>query len=161
MTITVLERRICIEHQYLDSDIKIHLFAKIKEIMKNECTKDYGYILEVKRILKIEDNYISSANCGNVFTVLFEVENLKPEDGKQFKGKVCMIFGTGIFINIQNKQKVLIPITNLKDYIFNQTEKTFKKGSTVIEEGNILNVYITGTRYSNKKFSCFGKLVET
>jgi DNA-directed RNA polymerase subunit E'/Rpb7 len=155
-----LERRICIEHQFLDSNIKVHLLEKIKKTILNECTKDYGYILDVKRIIKINDNYISNANCDIIFSVLFEVENLKPENGKQFKGEVCMIFGGGIFINIKNKQKVLIPITNLKDYTYNQSEKTFKKGSKIIKENDVLELIITGTKYSKQKFSCFGNLVE-
>ena len=155
-----LERRICIEHQFLDSNIKAHLLEKIKKTVLNECTKDYGYILDVKRIIKINDNYISNANCDIIFSVLFEVENLKPENGKKFQGEVCMIFGGGIFINIKNKQKVLIPITNLKDYTYNQSEKTFKKGSKVIKENDVLELIITGTKYSKQKFSCFGNLVE-
>ena len=65
-----------------------------------------------------------------------------------------------IFINIKNKQKVLIPITNLKDYTYNQSEKTFKKGSKIIKENDVLELIITGTKYSKQKFSCFGNLVE-
>ena len=126
----------------------------------NECTKDYGYILDVKKVVKIKDNYVSNANCDNIFTILFEADTLKPENGKEYEGIVCMIFAGGIFFNIKNKQKVLIPITNLKEFIFDQTKKQFKKEKVIIKEGDVLNVIITGTKYSKKSFSCFGNLVE-
>ena len=156
---TILERRICIEHKFLNSDIHYYLLEKIKEVTLNECSKEHGYILSVKKIVKIKDNYISNANCDNIFTVLFEVENLKPENGKQFDGEVCMIFGGGIFINIKNKQKILIPVSNLKDYVFIQGTKQYKNSKKIIKEGDMLKVEVIGTKYTKQTFSCFGKLV--
>ena len=34
------------------------------------------------------------------------------------------------------------------------------KEKVIIKEGDVLNVIITGTKYSKKSFSCFGNLVE-
>ena len=119
----LIERRICVEHDKLNSDIYKYILEKVKTMTKNECTKDNGYILDVIRITKIKDNYISNVNCENIFIVEFEVENLKPEIGKQFTGKVCMIFPGGVFLNIKEKQKVLIPISTLKDYMFDTSKK--------------------------------------
>lgn len=155
----ILERRICIDHKYLDSNIHSYLLEKIKEVTLNECTKENGYILSIIKIVKIKDSYISNANCDNIFTILFEVENLKPENGKQFEGEVCMIFGGGIFINVKKKQKILIPISNLKNYVFIPTLKQFKNEKIIIKEGDILNVEIIGTKYTKQSFSCFGKLI--
>ena len=158
--LVTIERRICIDHKFLNNDIRKYILDKIKEVTFNECTKDYGYILDVKKVVKIKDNYVSNANCDNIFTILFEADTLKPENGKEYEGIVCMIFAGGIFFNIKNKQKVLIPITNLKEFIFDQTKKQFKKEKVIIKEGDVLNVIITGTKYSKKSFSCFGNLVE-
>ena len=83
----ILERRICIDHKYLDSNIHSYLLEKIKEVTLNECTKENGYILSIIKIVKIKDSYISNANCDNIFTILFEVENLKPENGNNLKVK--------------------------------------------------------------------------
>ena len=117
-------------------------------------------VVFVQVILIKQDNYISNVNCENVFTIVFQVENLKPENGKQFSGKICMIYAGGIFLIIKNKQKVLIPLASLKDYVFDQTNKCFKKDKKIIKTGDIIDVIITGTRYSNKSFSCFGNIVE-
>lgn len=162
---TVISKRICVEPEYLDTNIVQHIYNKIKKNILDEnsvenCTEKYGYILDVKKIISIEDNYISNVNCENVFTVVFEVDNLKPENGKQFTGKICMIYTGGIFLIIKNKQKVLIPFSTLKDYIFDSSNKCFKKGKKIINIGDVIDVIITGTKYNNKTFSCFGTLVE-
>ena len=101
-SIVTLERKICIDSEYLNNSIKINILKKIKDITNDECSKDIGYFLNIIKLNKIKDNYISP-NCENVFIVEFQAEILKPDIGKTFKGEVCMIFSGGIFINIQNK----------------------------------------------------------
>jgi DNA-directed RNA polymerase subunit E'/Rpb7 len=160
----VIEKKICLNSEYLSGDIKSHLLNKIRDMTLNECTKDYGYFLNVNKIDRIKDNFISS-NCENVFSVLFEVDVLKPEINKVFMGKVCMIFLNGIFINIKDKLKVLIPISAITEYKFDQENKCFnlidlkdKKKKKVIKNDDELNVIISGIKYSKKNFSCFGLL---
>ena len=160
MSTVIIERRICIDHEHLNKDIRIALLDKIREITKDECTKAFGYILKINKIVKIIDNYISPVNCENVFIVLVEAETLKPENGNEFIGEVCMIFNGGVFLNVKNKQKILIPVTSLKEYTFNAPEKCFKKDKIVIKEGSLISVVVTGTKYTKKTFSCFGKLNE-
>ena len=156
-TIVVLEKKISIESEFLFKNLKEHLFDKLKKMYENECTKDNGYFLKINRILKIKDNFISS-NCENIFNIEFEAETLKPEIGKNIKGKVCMIFSGGIFINVENIMKVLIPESNLKDYKFDQTETCFKSKNNIINKDDDITIIISGVKYSKKKFSCFGRL---
>ena len=82
------------------------MFEKIKTISNNECTKENGYVLDVKKIIDIVDNYISNVNSEIIFIVNIEAEILKPEINKEFTDKVSMIFSGGIFIDIKNKMKV-------------------------------------------------------
>lgn len=156
----IMERRVCIDSEYLYSDLRIHILNKLKENIINECTKDHGYILDIKKLLKIKDNYISNVNCDNIFLVEFLAETLKPEIGKRFDGEVCMVFPGGIFLNIKGKQKVLIPITTLNKYIYDSVNKSCKKDKKIIKEGDTIKVEITGTKYSKQSFSCFGNMVE-
>ena len=75
-----------------------------------------------KKIIKINDiisHEISRANTDNIFNVDFDVEILKPEKGLEVEGVVCMVYKDGIFINILDKQKMLIPKSNLQKYKFN------------------------------------------
>lgn len=157
--LTIIEQRVCVDNHDLTSNIKECILQKVKDISIGTCSKENGYILDVKRVVKIKDNYISSVNCESIFIVSVEVETLKPENGKAFDGEVCMIFSGGVFLNIKDKQKVLIPITNLKEYTYSQACKTFKKDKETIKEGDKLRVLITGTKYFKQAFSCFGTLV--
>ena len=54
----VIERRVSIDHEYLNKNISDAILQKIREITKDECTKEFGYILNVIKIVKIVDNYI-------------------------------------------------------------------------------------------------------
>ena len=160
METVIMERRVCIDNEYLHKNIYDHILTKIKENTINECTKEYGYILNIKKLIKIKDNYISNVNCDSIFVVEFIAEILKPEIGKKFSGEVCMVFPGGIFLNIKNKQKVLIPISTLKNCIYDPHNKNFDKNKKIIKEGDIIKVEITGTKYSKQNFSCFGIMVE-
>ena len=160
METVIMERRVCIDNEYLHKDIYNHILTKIKETTINECTKEYGYILDIKKLIRIKDNYISNVNCDSIFVVEFSAEILKPEIGKNFTGEVCMLFPGGIFLNIKNKQKVLIPISTLKNYVYDPANKIFNKNKKNIKEGDIIKVTITGTKYSKQNFSCFGVMIE-
>lgn len=160
MTETItLQRKLTLDSEFLNKDIKKNILDKLKISTNNECSQDYGYFLNIVKLKSIVDNFISP-NCENVFVVEFEVETLKPEVGKKFEGEVCMIFSSGIFLNIQNKLKVLIPTTTLKNYSFNQIENCFihKKTKKKIKVEDKLTVIISGAKYSKKAFSCFGNL---
>ena len=122
--VITLQRKITLESEFLNKDIKKNILNKLKESIVNECNQDYGYFLNIIKLKKISSSDISS-NCENVFIVEFEAEILKPAVGKKFDGDVCMILLSGIFLDIQNKLKVLIPTTTLKNYSFNQIENCF------------------------------------
>ena len=161
-SIVTLERKICMDSEFLNKNIINNIFAKIKDITNNECSKDTGYFLSIIKINKIKDNYISP-NCENVFIVEFQAETLKPDIGKNFKGEVCMIFSGGVFLNIKNKVKVLIPTISLNEYEFNKTDNSYinkKDNKKKINVKDELTVSITGSKYSKKNFSCFGNLIE-
>lgn len=155
-----IETNICVEPYYFNSNIYTHIFDKIKNNLEDTCTKEYGYILEVKKLIKIKDNYISS-NCEHIFIVCIEILNLKPEIGKEFEGIICMIFSEGIFINIKDKLKVLVPVSYIKDYKYNQDKNIFINNNNendFFKQNDKVNVIISGIKYSKQNFSCFGNI---
>ena len=157
----VIQRKICLEPEYLDKNIKTHLLNKLISSFTNECNKEHGYILKVNRIVDIKDNYISS-NCEHIFILNVEIETLKPEIDKELVGTICMIFSGGIFLNVKNKLKVLVPITTLSEYTFDQANNCFinkDDENKIIKQGDELKVLISGMKYSKQNFSCFGKLI--
>jgi len=156
--IRIIEKKVCLKPEFLSKDYKKYLFNEIQNTFKNECTKEIGYILDIIKIKSIKDNYISN-NCEIVLLVEVLVKVLKPEINKIFQDKVCMIFSGGIFLDIKEKFKVLIPQNSLSDYTFNSKTKSFVKDDIQISEGDIIKVKITGFKYNKNNFSCFGELV--
>ncbi len=160
-SIVAIEKRLCINPSFLGRKLKSQIFNFLKEITKDECTKENGYIIEIIKINRIKNNYISGNNCEIIFEVDINAEVLKPEINKIFTDKVCMIFSGGIFIDVKNKFKVLIPLAYLHNLSFDQEEKHFKNEKTgfIIKENDIIDVKITGIKFSKNNFSCFGELI--
>lgn len=158
-----LEKKISLPSEFLDQKIRSHLLNRVRDVFKNDCTKEYGYILNIKKLLQIKSNYISSVNSENMFHVELKAEVVKPEIGKIFEDEICMIFNGGIFINVYNKFKVLIPINYISEYNFQAKDRTFQHSTDekkIIKEGDIIKVKINGIKYANKQFSCFGEMIE-
>ena len=59
-TLRIINKKITLDPQYLDSNYKTYLLQKLKDNIKNECNKEYGYYLDLKRIVSIKDNNITS-----------------------------------------------------------------------------------------------------
>ena len=45
---------------------------------------------------------------------------MNPVSGAEFDGVVCLIYKDGVFVNILDKQKMLIPRDSIKDYDFDE-----------------------------------------
>lgn len=157
---TIINRRVCLEPKYLDSDVMSHLLNKLVDSTRDECSRENGYILGVKEIVSVDSTKISPANSDVVFSVNFKAEILKPIDGKTLEGEVCMVFRDGIFVDVKNKLKVLIPLSELSGYELNKSSTGYVKGNSNIQKGDTVKVMITGTKYSQQRFSCFGSLIE-
>lgn len=156
---TIITRRICLESKFLDSNILRHIFNKIVDLTKNECTKEYGYIINIKRIISIDDSCISAASSDNVFTITFEAITIKPEIGSVLEGIVCMIFPNGILLNIEDKMKFLIPLSSLIGYELNKQECFYFNEKRKISKNDRVSVSVMDVKYKNQTFMCFGNLV--
>ena len=162
MGIEILKQRLVIENCYLGKDLQSSIFTRLKEVAENECSKEFGYIIKVNKLIKIVDNYISNVNSELIFIVEFEAETIKPEIGSIYEDDIFLVLRGGIFFHISNKFKVLIPPNSLDDYTFNADKKSYvnkNDSSIVLSKGEKCKIKITGIRYMNKKFDCFGELV--
>lgn len=161
MQTLIIQEILCLEPMYLNSNIKNHILEKLKIKFINTCTKRYGYIFKVNRIIEFFDNSISSACHGTNFNITFEIDTLKPEINKIFSGIVCMVISKGIFINIYDKMKVLVPLDKMNGYIYDQSSNSYTKNTnnSIIGLNSIVSVKIIGIKYSKKEFSCFSELI--
>lgn len=148
--------QICIEPRFIDDNVPHQIEKKIKEKYVNKCNKTYGYVLDVQDI-EIIDNKISRTG-GNVFyTVKCKISSLKPQIGSRYVGNVCMIYEAGIFVDVQDKFKVLIPSDTLEGYKYDSEEEFFKKKGKVIKEESEIKLEITNVEFSDGIYNCIGK----
>jgi DNA-directed RNA polymerase subunit E'/Rpb7 len=163
---TLITRRVVLDAKYLNQNLMYHLLQKIRDITKNECSKLNGYILNINKLSQIIDNSISSANSDIVFTVEFDADTLKPEVGNVLTGMVCMMCENGVFLDIHEGFKVLIPVNGLNGFIMNENEKNeeekyfTRNENEEIVMGDELKVEISGVKYSKQLFHVYGKLIE-
>ena len=152
-----ISQKVSIECKYLDSNIKQHIFNKLVTVMKGVCTLEYGYIINIIKIVDIGNNKISASSSLAIFNVIYEADTLKPLVGSVFKGNVCMIFENGFMVNIKDKMKVFVPnylLTNFK-YI----SGNFVNDKFTIYENTVLNIEIIMIKYEKKEYSCIGKYI--
>tara|TARA_A100001015_G_C15010094_1_gene722617 strand:- start:216 stop:695 length:480 start_codon:yes stop_codon:yes gene_type:complete len=159
METILLEKSVNLHCKYLDINIMDHLLHILKENMLYKCTQENGYILNISKIDKIISHSIERSNGENIFIISFFADVFKPKENMQIEGTVCMIYKDGIFIDIMNKQKMLIPKNNLTDYEYDEKEKIYKNDDINIKNGDRIKAIITNVGYSNNKYSCFGKLI--
>jgi DNA-directed RNA polymerase subunit E'/Rpb7 len=65
-----------------------------------------------------------------------------------------MVFSSGLFVNVMNKFKVLIPINYLENYLFENNYFINSINKNTIKEGDKVKFEITGIKYSKKQFNC-------
>ena len=148
----VITRRVYLDPKFLDSNIMNHLLKRCSELSVGECTKEHGHILSVSKIVKV------LGNEDTIFTVQFEAETLKPNIGDKLSGKVCMIYRDGIFVQVSEKQKMLIPSISIKGYTYDDSSHTYSNGKKKIIDGDEIQAIVTASQYSKQNFSCIGSL---
>ena len=158
--ITTIQQTISLEAEFYDSNIEKHILNKLKSTMEGTCTLKYGYILQVLKLINIYNNSVVTSNPNTLFFVKYNASILKPKEGLELSGRICMVFPNGILADVENKVNIFIPITNMKDYTFNDTEKKFvcEGNSVSYEEGMIIDIIITSIKYEKKNYIIIGKI---
>ena len=158
-----IKKRICLPYKYLNSDLKGHILKYIKNNLQGDCTKEYGYITDIKcneNELEIIDHEISRISSDLLFTVSFKADTINPQKGDEVTGNVCMIYEDGIFVNVQDRLKILVPSSNLLEYEYDEDKNCFKNETSEINIGNEVKVLIEASMFNKRKINCFGSLKE-
>lgn len=151
-----VEEKIYIEPGLINENLIENIKKKVKENL-GTCNPEYGYILKIYDKIDISRNKISSTDSGAFFQVKFNINCLKPKTGDELQGVVCMIFSEGIFVDVMNKIKVLIPKDNLKGFEYNKEKNSFVS-KRIIKVGDTITTKITIVKYEKGNFSCIGTL---
>lgn len=171
MNTFIMKNKVIVEPQYLDKNIYLYLDKKVKDDFIGKCFKDYGYIVEVIKILNYK-NIITSSDSTIVFDLEFEISSMFPEVGKKYK--------TVSFINVFSFEKFkgslfnLYEITNngVQSYVQifvtngdqNNDQLSFPDCGCIINCKNInapseIDVIVDSVTYKNGKFGLIGKHV--
>ena len=141
METSIIKRRIFLHPKYLDKNIMSHLQRTIEKKVVGHVDRDNGHIISVNQILRILNNE------DTFFFLEIEVTTFKPQVKQKIKGIVFWIFNDGIFVNVFEKVKILIPSIYIKDYSFNENTNTFENNNTVIRMGDTIKVEIKAVKY--------------
>jgi DNA-directed RNA polymerase subunit E'/Rpb7 len=155
-----VEKQVYLEPSFLDKNIKKHIQNQIEKDMIGNCSQEYGYVMNIGEGIEILSNSVSNTEVGVYFLVKFRVETLKPESGKKYTGKIFMLFQEGIFIEVIQKLKVLVPFDKLAQigYKYDKDNNTFVKGKNVLKKDTEVQFQIDLIRYEKQNFNCIGSL---
>lgn len=161
----LLEGSVMLAPDELNQDIQQLLVEKLVKKYVT-CNINHGYI---KRILKIHNNYTTliDNNSGNIiFNMKFLVERILPEIGMKLDCVVHTIFSHGIFAQVADKIKILIPVATMQEYSFirDGTDEmpnipVFKSNEKTICKDTKLQIIITDVKYGKNRYNCIGKLI--
>ena len=164
MEIISIQKQIVIPPNIIDLDKKT-CYNNIENIFikkyLNYCNKQYGYILEIKKIKKIGELRIDESGYITC-DIYVNVKRLKPVKGMVLSGVVEEAFTHGLFIKTDLLQ-VLIPLYILTKMGFcykevDDNNQFFQKNNKCIKKGDSVNYIITNIKYEKKNYSCIGKL---
>lgn len=130
ITIELLPNQVSLDKNRFDQI----LLETIKTQYTHKCTRQYGYILRVLRVLHIHKKFLSIYNGNIVVNCEVEVNNLIPEIGKSYQAVIRNIYPQGLIVLVENCIRVFIPgqFSNKKvnqQIHFKCIQVRFKKGT--------------------------------
>lgn len=150
---TTLIENIKLPSEFLDSNIRHHLFRELQRTKEKVCTKKYGVVRSVISLDEILDSHISMADGGNIVKVRYTIENIKPVVGLQYNGKISACFEQGMFIDIGEFQ---VLVTLLPGQ-YNKTIKKVEMPCCMCKIGDDISLTLVESEFRDGTFSCVGE----
>lgn len=141
----------------VDHNWRTHLFLNVCQKFQGSCTRQDGYIISVKKIVKIFDQCIKRTSGVVLFFIEILAECILPKTGDQLEAIVDMIFPHGVFCH-HHMLRMMMPINKCHNFHIRQefsTKSLFNPHTkTVIRKGDIIHVTIDDVRFENDFYSC-------
>lgn len=109
MNTFVIKDSVIVDPQYLDHNLHIYLEKNVKDSFIGKCFKEYGYIVDVIKILNSKCR-ITSSDSTIVCDLEFEIKSLFPEVGKKYK--TFSLINTFVFEQFKGSLFKLYEINN-------------------------------------------------
>lgn len=140
-----------INHQW-----KLYLFSQLCQKYQGKCTRDDGYIVQVKKILKIYDQYVT-IHGKILFFLEILTECILPKIGDCIDVTIDMIFSHGVFCH-HKMLRMMMPFVKCKPLQFRQefsTNSLFHPYTKqIMRKGDVMRVLIDDVRFENDFYSC-------
>lgn len=147
----------------VDENWRVHLYLHICHKFQGRCTQNDGYIVSVKKILKIYDQYITRANGNILFFVQVLAECIVPKVGDCIEAVVDMIFPHGMFCH-HKMLRMMMPMVKCKNFQIRQEFSTNSLHNPhinkTIHKGDVVSVIIDDVRFENDLYSCIVSIQE-
>jgi DNA-directed RNA polymerase subunit E'/Rpb7 len=117
-----------------------NLLERFQEQYTNTCSRQYGFILKIIRVVGIVSSKISIYNAHNIVECEIEVYSLIPQIGETLSGTIQQIFPQGLILLVENCMKVFIP-----------------SPKKVYTPKQIIEFEVIQTRFQKGKYDCIGK----
>ena len=153
--------RFCLAPEYFDAKYKDHLLRAIREKYENKSFKEFGFILEIPRILQILNEEVMSMVPNVFFMVKVEALLYMPNVRDQLEVKIDKIFPHGVFI-MEDKVRILIPLALCPLYKVEKDFSSFYLLNTethkVYRRDDVIKVELVELRFEKDGFSCIASI---
>jgi DNA-directed RNA polymerase subunit E'/Rpb7 len=120
------------------------LIHHLRKKIQRTCTKRYGFILDILRVIQVHSQRVSIYNGNIIVDCTIEVDRLYPEIDQIAKGVVRQIFPQGTILMVSDCMKVFIP----------NSDPPMR-----IQMNEIVEFRVIQTRFQKGKYDCIGKLI--
>lgn len=139
----------------LDKNWRTKIFQILSKKRNGKIIQNYGAVLEVKKISKIE--HPRAHNSKLLSQVTYDALAFRPSVGEIRYGSITMVVKLGIIIESHSLIKVLIQLSNMPaGYEFNDNNKTYGNGIHSYGTGDMIRFKIIGARYKQNEINIHG-----
>lgn len=147
--------------EIMSSSWKQHLFEIICKQLTGRCTKEHGYITQVREISRILSQQIDRTNGHVRFHVELYVSVIYPSIGLKVNVTVEMISAHGIFC-FYRMLRMMLPFSKCNGFLikqdFSMTYAIHPSTKKTIKKTDIIPIIINDVRFENDLYSCIVSL---
>ena len=156
-----IQLKVEMKPEQVDHNWRSNLFLSICHKYQGKCTKEDGYIINIKKINKIYDQHIKRTNGVVLFFVEIMAECILPQVGDTLEAVVDMIFPHGVFCHY-HMLRMMMPVIKCPNFHIRQefsTNSLFNPQTKhLIRKSDIIRVVIDDVRFENELYSCIVSL---
>jgi DNA-directed RNA polymerase subunit E'/Rpb7 len=157
LTQRTIDLKMEMKPEQVDEHWETRLFLGICHKFQGRCTRQDGYLVSIRKILRIDDQHITRTNGNILFYVRVLAECILPKTGDCLDAMVDMIFPHGVFCH-HHMLRMMMPMVHCKHFQIRQEFSTnslyHPRTKQSIRKGDTVRVVIQDVRFENDLYSC-------